>query len=233
MIDFYTAATPNGWKVAIMLYELGVPFQPHLVDLPAGEQLQPRFLAINPNGKIPAIVDRGVEGRPIPVFESGAILLYLARQHERYGAQDEWSQKELMEWLFWQAANQGPMAGQLSHFVNYAPKGEDYAHQRYLNETKRTFQVLETRLNGRDYILGEYSIVDMMAFPWPFIARKLGIDLSDFPNVAAWRSRLKERPAVQAAVDLFKAEQFTGKTSAKANTTLFNQGRDALPKGAA
>ncbi len=133
-----------------------------------------------------------------------------------------------MEWLFWQVGNQGPMAGQLSHFVNYAPEGQAYSRKRYAGEYDRNLAVLDNRLQGRDYILDDYSIADMIAFPWAFIAKPLGASLDEFPNVFAWRARLKERPAVRAAINLYKDEQNNGKATAQNNNVLFNQNAEHL-----
>jgi GST-like protein len=173
---------------------------------------------------MPAIVDRDVEGEAISVFESGAILLYLADKTGQFLPEGPLARKELMEWLFWQVGNQGPMAGQLSHFKNYAPDGQDYGFKRYLGEYERNLAVLERRLEGRDYILGDYTIADMIAFPWVFIAKPLGASLDDFPRVADWRGRIKERPAVRRAIDLYKDRQNRGQHTAQNNRLLFNQG---------
>jgi len=223
VIDFYFAPTPNGWKVAIMLEESGLDYRAVLMNLPEGDQFAPAFLEISPNARIPAILDHDAAG-PVPVFESGAILLYLAEKTGRFGA----DAKQVNEWLFWQAANLGPMAGQLSHFVNYAPERMEYGLTRYRGEYERCLGVLERRLDGRDYVLGAYSIVDMMIFPWVFIARKLGVDLSRFPNVAAWRAAIKTRPAVQRAIDLHKDAQFTGSADAKTAPKLFRQSAESF-----
>jgi GST-like protein len=225
VIDFYYAPTPNGWKVAILLEELGLPYTTHLMKLSEGDQFKPGFLAISPNAKMPAIVDHDVEGAPVSVFESGAILLYLAEKTGRFLPEGPLARKELMEWLFWQVGNQGPMAGQLSHFKNYAPEGQDYGFKRYLGEYERNLAVLERRLEERDYILGDaYTIADMIAFPWVFIAKPLGASLDDFPRVADWRGRIKARPAVQRAIDLYKDRQNRGQHTAQNNQVLFNQG---------
>jgi GST-like protein len=224
MIDLYYAPTPNGWKVAILLEELGLDYTTHLLKLSEGDQFEPGFLAISPNAKMPAIVDRDVEGEAISVFESGAILLYLADKTGQFLPEGPLARKELMEWLFWQVGNQGPMAGQLSHFKNYAPDGQDYGFKRYLGEYERNLAVLERRLEGRDYILGDYTIADMIAFPWVFIAKPLGASLDDFPRVADWRGRIKERPAVRRAIDLYKDRQNRGQHTAQNNRLLFNQG---------
>lgn len=228
MIDFYYAPTPNGWKVAIMLAETGLAHQTILMRLPEGDQLKPEFRKINPNAKIPAIVDHGGDNGPVSVFESGAILIYLARKADSFGARNAACETELLEWLFWQAGNQGPMAGQLSHFVNYATAHQEYSLKRYRGEYERTLGVLERRLDGRKYVLGHYSIADMMIFPWAFISKRLGVPLDDFPNVAAWRERIKERPAVRSAIDLYKGAQFSGRTNVSNNAILFNQSAQVL-----
>lgn len=233
MIDFYYAPTPNGWKVAIMLEECGLDYRTHLLRLTEGDQFAPAFMAISPNAKMPAIVDNdapkgteGSQGEPVRVFESGAILLYLAEKTGRFIPTDPRGRKEVTEWLFWQVGNQGPMAGQLSHFVNYAPDGQDYAQTRYKGEYERNLAVLDNRLAERDYILDfGYSIADMIAFPWAFIAKPLGVGLDEFPNVAAWRGRIKQRPAVMRAIDLHKDAQNRGpgKATAETNNLFFNQ----------
>ena len=228
MIDFYYAPTPNGWKVAIMLEECALPYETHLLRLGQGDQFADDFLKISPNAKMPAIVDHEVDGDPISVFESGAILFYLAEKTGRFMPDDPIGRKETLEWLFWQVGNQGPMAGQLSHFVNYAPDGQDYAHQRYRNEYERNLAVLENRLTTREYILGQYSVADMIAFPWVFIAKPLGVSLDEFPRVADWRARIKVRPAVHAAIDLHKGGQNRGQENAQNNKLLFNQGAGHL-----
>jgi GST-like protein len=221
MIDFYYWPTPNGWKVAIMLEECGLAYRMIPVNIGKGEQFDPTFLAISPNHRMPAIVDRDED--PVSVFESGAILLYLAEKTGRFLPTDRLGRKEAMEWLFWQVGNQGPAGGQLSHFVNYAPEGQEYARERYANEYDRCLGVLERRLEGRDYILGDYSIADMICWPWVLIAKPLGQSLDAFPNVAAWRQRVKERPAVQAGVDLGKELRRKGPPSGAERKILFNQ----------
>lgn len=223
MIDFHYAPTPNGWKVGIMLEECALPYRTHLMRLGQGDQFEPAFLAISPNAKMPAIVDHDVECAPVSVFESGAILLYLAEKTGQFLPKSTLGRKELMEWLFWQVGNQGPMAGQLSHFKNYAPEGQDYGLKRYAGEYERNLGVLEKRLTDRDFILGDYSIADMIAFPWVFIAKPLGADLDEFPKVKAWRGRIKERSAVRRAIDLHKDQQNRGRDRADNNSVLFNQ----------
>lgn len=236
LIDFYYAPTPNGWKVAIMVEECGLAYRARLLRLTRGDQLKADYLRISPNAKMPAIVDHEPPtdyGRqPVSVFESGAILLYLAEKTGRFMPTDPWGRKQTLEWLFWQVGNQGPMAGQLSHFVNYAPTGkQDYGRKRYLGEYERNLAVLEKRLNGREYILGDYSICDMMAFPWVLIARPLTASLDTFPNVTAWRSRIKQRPAVIDAVNLYKDAQQQDRATAETNTVLYNQTAAHILKG--
>ncbi|GMG83473.1 glutathione S-transferase N-terminal domain-containing protein [Paralimibaculum aggregatum] len=234
MIEFHYSPTPNGWKVGIMLEETGLAYETRLMSLAGGDQFRPEFLALSPNARMPAILDRdppeGYGSEPVSVFESGAILLYLAEKTGRFAPpeSDRRARKALMEWLFWQVGNQGPMGGQLSHFVNYAPDGQDYGRARYRGEYERTLAVLERRLEGREYILGDYSIADMIAFPWAFIAKPLGVSLERFANVAAWRGRIKERPAVRRAIDLFKDRQNRGSRNAGNTPLLYNQGADHL-----
>ncbi|MEQ9641621.1 MAG: glutathione S-transferase N-terminal domain-containing protein [Alphaproteobacteria bacterium] len=223
MIDFYYWPTPNGWKVAIHLEELGADYKMIPVNIGKGDQFAPEFLKISPNNRMPAIVDHAVEGEPVTVFESGAIHFYLAEKTGRFMPPGPLGRKQALEWLFWQAANQGPMAGQLSHFVNYAPGEHPYSHQRYANEYDRCLGVLERQLDGRDFILDDYSIVDMICWPWVLIAKPLGASLDAFPNVAAWRNRIKERPAVQRAVDLGKDLRRQGSPSEEERKNLFGQ----------
>lgn len=230
-IDFYYAPTPNGWKVGIMLEECELPYTVRPLNLATGDQFAPDYLEISPNAKMPAIVDHDVAGEPVPVFESGAILLYLAEKTGRFAPTDARGRKELYEWMFWQVGNQGPIAGQLSHFVNYAPSGEDYGLARYKGEYERNLAVLDNRLSGRDYILGEYSVADMIAFPWAFIAKPLSVSLDEFPQVLEWRARIKTRPAVMRAIDLLKGVQNRGENTAENNSLLFNQGASHLRGG--
>ncbi len=224
MIDFYYWPTPNGWKVAIMLEECALPYNLIPVNIGKGDQFAPEFLAISPNNRMPAILDRDIEGAPVPVFESGAILFYLAEKTGRFMPRDPLGRKETLEWLFWQVGNQGPLAGQLSHFVNYAPKDEDYSRARYAKEYDRCLGVLERRLEDRPYILGDdYSIADMICWPWVLIAKPLGQSLDDLPNVARWRQAVKERPAVQRAVDLGKEFRRRAPPSEEERKILFGQ----------
>ena len=215
MLDFYYWPTPNGWKVAMLLEELkdhaGVDYRLVPVNIGKGDQFTPEFLAISPNNRMPAIVDNDPSPEygpePVPVFESGAIMLYLADKFGMFGGTGARVQKEVMEWLFWQTGNQGPMGGQLSHFVNYAPKDKDnsYSEERYRNEYDRCLGVLDRRLEGREWIAGdEYTIADMMNWPWVLIAKPLTGDLEPYKNVARWRSAIKDRATTKRAVDLGK-----------------------------
>ncbi|MCO4825826.1 glutathione S-transferase N-terminal domain-containing protein [Amylibacter sp.] len=205
-LDFYFWPTPNGWKVSILLEEMGLPYTTHMLHIGRGEQFTPEFLAISPNNRMPAIVDHDVDDAPVSVFESGAIMWYLAEKTGKFVANDPIKRKETLEWLFWQTGNQGPMAGQHSHFFNYAPDNEKdgYAAKRYAGEYTRCLGVLERRLEARDYIVDDYSIADMMCWPWVLIGKAMGLSLDEFPNVIAWRARIKDRPAVQRGVSLGK-----------------------------
>jgi GSH-dependent disulfide-bond oxidoreductase len=224
MIDFYYWPTPNGWKVAILLEELGEPYNLIPVNISKGDQFKPEFLAISPNHRMPAIVDHDVAGEPVTVFESGAIMFYLARKTGRFLADDPVLEKETLEWLFWQTGNQGPMAGQLSHFVNYAQGENPYALERYCNEYDRCLGVLERRLEGRDWIVGsDYSIADMICWPWVLIAKPLTASLDHFPNVSRWRKAVKARPAVQRGVDLGKEFRRNEAPSDEERKILFQQ----------
>lgn len=224
MLDFYYWPTPNGWKVSIMLEECEVPYNLIPVNIGKGDQFKPEFMKISPNNRMPAIVDHDVEGEePITVFESGAILYYLAERTGKFIPSDWRKRKEVMEWLFWQTGNQGPMAGQLSHFVNYADGGIEYGKNRYGNEYNRCLGVLERRLEGQEFILGDYSIVDMICWPWVLIAKPLGQSLDAFPNVSRWRNAIKARPAVQRGVDVGKEFRRSGPPSDEDRKILFNQ----------
>jgi|TARA_B100000676_G_C17987541_1_gene792876 GST-like protein len=198
MIDLYTAATPNGQKVHIMLEETGLPYNEHYVSIDKGEQFAPEFLAISPNNKIPAIVDHdGPGGETVSIFESGCILQYLAEKTGRFLPDSPLKRIETMEWLFWQMGGFGPMLGQAHHFRAYAPERIQYAYDRYSNEAQRLYQVLDRRLAGRDYVAaGEYTIADMAIFPWCRLHGRQGQDLADYPNVKRWFDAIAQRPAV-------------------------------------
>jgi GST-like protein len=235
MIDFYYWPTPNGWKVAIMLEECGLEYRLIPINIGRGDQFKPEFLAISPNNRMPAIVDHDAPGEfrdgPLPIFESGAILIHLAERTGRFMPQRRRGRKECLEWLFWQVGNLGPMAGQLSHFVNYAQGEHPYSHKRYADEYNRCLGVLERRLADREFILGEYSIADMASWPWVLIAKPLGQPLNGFPNVARWREAVKQRPAVQRGVDLGKELRRSAPPTEAERRVLFNQtARDVLKR---
>ena len=237
MIDFYYWPTPNGWKVAIMLEETGLDYRLIPLNIGKGEQFSPDFLAISPNNRMPAIVDHDPPqaygpGEPIPVFESGAVLLYLAEKSGQFLPEHPRARKEALEWLFWQVGNQGPMAGQLSHFVNYAEGEHPYSHKRYADEYNRCLGVLERRLADHEFILGEYSVADMIAWPWILIAKPLGQPLDEFPNVRRWRHAVKQRPAVQRGVDLGKEFRRSGPPSEEERRILFGQTARSTEKSA-
>ncbi len=197
MIDLYTWTTPNGRKVSIMLEELGIDYNVHAIDISKDEQFDPEFLKIAPNNRIPAIVDHDTG---IQMMETGAIMLYLAEKHDRFlpKGDERWP---AIEWLMWQMGGIGPMLGQVHHFVKYNAGKSAYAEERYSNEAKRLYGVLDRRLEGRDFVAGagrgEYSITDMSIWPWVSRFDWQQIDLSEFPNVRDWYVRIAERPAVQ------------------------------------
>ena len=193
MIDLYTWSTPNGRKVSILLEELGVPYEVHAIDIGKDDQFAPEFLAISPNNKIPAIVDRDT-GQSL--MESGAILLYLAQKHARFLPEGP-AYWEAMEWLMWQMGGFGPMLGQAHHFLRFNKGVSDYAETRYGSEAARLYGVLENRLKGRDFVVGDYSIADMAIWPWASRFEWQNIDLGEFPNVRDWYVRIAERDAVQ------------------------------------
>ena len=207
-IDFYYSPTPNGWKISIMLEECELPYNTILMDLKKGDQFQSDFLRISPNNRMPAIVDYNEKSAPVTIFESGAILLYLAEKTGKFIPNSKLGKKKVMEWLFWQVGNLGPMGGQHSHFWNYAPESEKdgYAANRYAEEYDRCFEVLERQLEGQEYIVNEYSIADIISWPWVLIAKAMGRSLDAYPNVTNWRQRVKERPAVRKGVDLMRTK---------------------------
>lgn len=202
MIDLHYVATANGLKVAIMLGELDLPHRVIGYDLFAGQHLTPAFRRINPNNKLPAIVDHDPAdgGEPIALFESGAILLYLAEKTGRLIPQDLRGRAVAQQWLIWQMAGLGPMHGQAHHFLRYAPDRIEYATKRYLNEARRLLNVLDYRLNEAEYLAGDYSIADIAAWPWVGGAALIGIDIADFPSLHRWHGQIADRPAVAAAL---------------------------------
>ena len=201
MIDLYWWPTPNGQKIRIFVEESGIPWRGHKVDIGKGEQFKPEFLAISPNNRIPAIVDHEPAGGggPLSVFESGAVLWYLAEKAGKFLPTDLRGRMEVLQWLFWQNAGLGPMAGQKGHFSYYAPEELPYAVERYTREVGRLFGVLNKRLADREYVAGEYSIADMSCYTWVVPWKGLGQDMGDFPRLHRWFESIKARPAVQRA----------------------------------
>ncbi len=196
-IELYFWPTPNGWKISIMLEECGIPYEAKPVNIGRGEQFTPEFLKLSPNNRIPAILDpEGPGGKPIAVFESGAILQYLGRKTGKFYPADERARIEVDEWLFWQMAGLGPMAGQAHHFRQFAPETIPYAIERYTNEVNRLYAVMNRRLTGRDYLAGKYSIADMACYTWIVPHQMQGQNLAQFPALKAWFERMGARPGV-------------------------------------
>ena len=210
MIELHYWPTPNGHKVTLFLEETGLPYEILPVDIGRGEQFRPEFLAIAPNNRMPAIVDRAPAdgGAPVSLFESGAILLYLAEKTGRFLPADLRGRVEVLQWLFWQMGGLGPMAGQNHHFVQYAPEKLPYAIDRYVNETNRLYGVLDRRLADRAFVAGDdYSIADMAAYPWIVPHERQGQDLADFPNLQRWFRAIAARPATIRAYEVGKRHQ--------------------------
>lgn len=200
-IDLHYWPTPNGWKISIMLEETGLPYNVIPVNIGKGDQFKPEFLAISPNNRMPAIVDPdGPDGKPISVFESGAILQYLGRKTGKFYPADERGRVAVDEWLFWQMGGFGPMLGQTHHFRIYAPEKVPYAIDRYTNEANRLYGVLNKRLEGRDYICDDYSIADMACVGWARGWERQGQDIKQFPNVGRWLDTVLARPAVKRGI---------------------------------
>jgi len=198
MIDLYYAPTPNTWKASIMLEECGLPYRVIPVDIMAGDQKKPQFLAVNPNGRIPAIVDHDAPDGPLPVFESGAILIYLAEKSGRFLAPAGRPRAQALSWLMWQMGGLGPIAGQAHHFRRYAPPGNEYSTDRFVKETARLYGVLDSHLLTNEWLAGDaYSIADIACWGWVWYHRMQGQALTDFPSVARWFFAMSARPAVQ------------------------------------
>jgi GST-like protein len=201
LIDLYTWSTPNGRKVSIMLEECALPYVAHPIDIGKGDQFKAEFVAINPNSKIPAIVDQqGPEGKPYPLFESGAILMYLAWKTGRLFPTLISQQFEVIQWLMFQMGNVGPIFGQVHHFVRTAPEPVPYAIERYSKETRRLYGVLDRHLQKNEYLAHDYSIADVATFPWVARHEWHKVDLNDFPAVKRWFDHIGARPAVQAGM---------------------------------
>lgn len=225
-IELYYWTTPNGWKISVLLEELGVPYNVHMINIGAGDQFKDEFLEISPNNKIPAIVDpEGPGGEPISVFESAAIMKYLAKKFDKFYPSDERAQVKVDEWLFWQMGGFGPMLGQNHHFNKYAPEKLPYAMKRYTDETHRLYGVLNKRLADHDYVAGEYSIADMAIYGWATLWEGQGMDIEEFPHVKAWLDRLGAREAVKKGMEVGKEERekLNLATDKDAKKVLFNQ----------
>jgi GSH-dependent disulfide-bond oxidoreductase len=209
IIEVYSWATPNGHKIHILLEECGLPYRAIPIDIGAGDQFKPDFIAISPNNKIPAIIDPdGPDGQPISLFESGAILMYLATKAGRFIPSNLRSRYEMLEWLMFQMAGMGPMLGQAHHFRIYAPEKIEYAINRYTNEAKRLYGVLNKRLAQSKYVAGpEYSIADIAIFPWLRSWKNQGISWDDYPHLKGWFDEIAARPAVQRGVEVLAAQR--------------------------
>ena len=235
MIDLYYAPTPNGWKITIMLEECSMPYKVIPVNLGKGDQFKPDFLKISPNNRMPVIVDNSLSD-PISVFESGAILMYLAEKSGRFFGEDERERVRVLEWLFWQIGGLGPMAGQVSHFVNYAPNfpgDHSYSEKRYKNEYDRLLGVMNNVLESREYLAGNYSIADMAYFPWVTAYKRYEVDLDSFSNVRRWFDDIKNRPAVRRGIDVGKEARSFGKKQTKESLDMmFNQTSSSIKKSA-
>ena len=228
MIELYFWPTPNGHKASIMVEETGLPYETHPVNILQGEQFAPEFVALNPNHRIPTIVDTdGPDGTRFPVFESGTILMYLADKAEMLWPRAPAARYEVTQWLMFQIGNVGPMFGQCGHFNGYAPEPIPYAIDRYHRETLRLYSVLDERLRVNDYLAGDYSIADIAVFPWVMPkARELHeIDLDAFPNVKRWFGTIDARPAVQRGIALLADEMKIGNPTDEARESLFGAGQ--------
>lgn len=225
-IDLYYWPTPNGHKITIMLEECGLRYTIKPIDISKGAQFTPEFLAISPNNRMPVIVDPvGPGGDPISVFESGAILQYLGRKTGKFYPSDERARVRVEEWLFWQMAGLGPMAGQCHHFRNYAPEQVPYGIERYTNEVNRLYGVMDRQLAQHQFLADEYSIADMAAYPWVRPYKNQGQDLAEFPNLDAWFKRMQARPAVAKGVKVAEElrQNYNLATDKEAQKMLFGQ----------
>jgi GSH-dependent disulfide-bond oxidoreductase len=225
MIDLYYWPTPNGHKITIFLEEAQLPYELHPINIGKGEQFAPEFLAMSPNNRIPAICDRTPSDSttPITVFESGAILQYLAEKTGQFLSTDLRQRTQTMEWLFWQMGGLGPMLGQNHHFSQYAPEKIPYAIDRYQRETNRLYGVLNKRLEGRDFIVDDYSIADMACYPWIVPYERQGQNLDDFPHLERWFTSIKARPAVERAYTKAEGISTANTISEEAKKILFGQ----------
>jgi GSH-dependent disulfide-bond oxidoreductase len=235
LIELYYDTTPNARKILIMLEEVGADYTIVWTDISKGEQFTDFYRAVNPNAKIPAIIDREGPGcEPFALFESGAILIYLAEKYGRLLSSDRRERHLTLAWVFWQVGGQGPMSGQATHFVSHAPKvGIDlpYARDRYVGETRRHYDVLEIELAKREYLVGDFSIADIAAFPWTRVAKGHGVDLAEYPNVKRWSNAIAQRPSAKArpedAKGVARGHGYQGYDRAQWDV-LFGKGQGAL-----
>jgi len=233
MIDVYYWPTPNGHKITIFLEETETDYKIIPVHIGRGEQFKPDFLKISPNNRMPAIVDHAPAGggEPVSVFESGAILLYLAEKRRQFIPADIRGRVEVLQWLFWQIGGLGPMAGQNHHFVKYAPERLPYAMERYIKETSRLYAVLDRRLADREFVAGDYSIADMAAYPWTVAHERQQQDLDNFPNLKRWFETIRQRPAVVRAYEKGAAISSRPVVDEDAKKFLFGQSADTVRAG--
>jgi len=225
MIDFYFWPTPNGHKITMLLEEAGLDYEIHPVNIAVGDQFKSDFLSFSPTNPTPAIIDRAPAdgGEPLGLFESGAILLYLAEKSGKLIPSDIRGRKMVLEWLFWQVGGLGPMAGQNHHFSQYAPERIPYATERYVKETNRLYGVLNRRLEGRDFIAGDYSIADIASYPWIVPHERQGQNLDDFPHLKAWFKRIAERPSVERAYKIGESYRTNPTVTPESAKLLFGQ----------
>ena len=224
MIDAYSWITPNGHKLHIMLEEAGLGYRLHAVNIGKGEQFEPEFLQISPNQRIPAITDQdGPGGKPVSLFESGAILMYLGDKTGQFYPTDARKRAAVNEWIMFQMAGVGPMFGQASHFISYTQEksGNEYALERYTRESKRLTGVLNRRLGEHEYLADDYSIADMLTYPWIAAARKFAFDMDEWPHVIRWLNKIGERPAVQRGMQMLSEHSNGGPISDEARENLF------------
>lgn len=228
-IDLYYWPTPNGWKITIALEEMGLPYEVHLINIGAGDQFKPEFLKISPNNRMPAIIDHdGPDGEPISIFESGAILQYLARKTGKFYGKNERERILIDQWLMWQMGGLGPMAGQAHHFLKYAPAMDPphdlpYAKDRYRNETGRLLRVLNDQIGDQDYVCGDFSIADMAIWPWACLWEGQQQDIKKFPNVERWLARCESRPALAAGRAVAAELRGNPASEKKSQDALFKQ----------
>jgi GSH-dependent disulfide-bond oxidoreductase len=228
MIDLYFWPTPNGYKAAIMLAELDLPYNVIPIDITAGAQFEPDYLRINPNNKVPAIVDHdGPHGNPFAVFESGALLIYLAEKAGKFLSDDPVTRSETLQWLFFQNSTLGPMLGQAHHFMVYASEKLPYAIERYDREARRIYDILERRLGEVEYLAGDYSIADISTFPWIRTRKLHRRDLKDYPNISRWYEAIKQRPGVRKGIDtMTDQKKWEAKPGSEEWKNMFGKGKD-------